>query len=186
MEREFIREQIVPTGKRILSEGGDHDNGIKVHNQQGRPANWITARCRLMCIASSAKPDRILAYSVSTTSLRLSLLLLNPCTRIYTCTYIYMCTYAFSPSVHTKPRYRCLRSTQPLAPYSPCTGDLGTWYGIPTWHRNWFATTLLAASALSYPVPSPAVSSPGPTDCQAGCPSSRCLQLPASQQPRSP
>jgi len=114
--------------KRVLSKGGGHGNGIKVHNQRNWSANWITVRSRLIYIVSPmvthgfCVPISLFSYS-----------------HVHT---IHSHLFLFAGSHQLK----ILSFTiQPPTPYSPCTG---TWYRIPTWHRNWFTTTLLAASAL--------------------------------------
>lgn len=149
---------------RILPQGSDHGNDIKVHNQRDRAANWITVRCRLICIASSAEPDctlvRVVAHG-KCSNLPLFLVAVLAA-------YVYTCTFAralfLTVGLH---QLKILSFTiQSPAPYSPCTG---TWYGIPTWHWNWFATTLLAASA-----PPSTLSPPSPPSLRLGSPSYRC------------
>ena len=39
-----------------------------MHNQQDRAANWITLHCRLICIASRAKPNIFAAYTCAATT----------------------------------------------------------------------------------------------------------------------
>lgn len=136
-----VSNRCYKTRKRILPKGGDRGNGIKVHNQRDRPANWITVRCRLICIVSSTELDCTLVYGRTQFSLSLTAVHTCMCTRVYT-------IHSFVPALFLPVSSHQLKilsfTIQSLAPYSPCTE---TWYGIPTWHRNWFATTLLAASA---------------------------------------
>ena len=121
-------ELVARRRKRVLSKDGGHGNGIKVHNQRNWSANWITVRSRLIYIVSPmvthgfCVPISLFSYS-----------------HVHT---IHSHLFLFAGSHQLK----ILSFTiQPPTPYSPCTG---TWYRIPTWHRNWFTTTLLAASAL--------------------------------------
>lgn len=139
-----VSNRCYKTRKRILSKGGDCGNGIKVHNQRDQPANWITVHCRLICIVSSTEPDCTLVHGCTRGS-RVSF----SYSCAYTCVRVLMYTiHSFVPALFlfvSSHQLKILSFTiQSLAPYSPCTR---TWYGIPTWHRNWFATTLLVASA---------------------------------------
>lgn len=154
---------------RILSKGSGHGNGIKVHNQRDRPANWITARCRLICIASSAEPDCTLVHvAAHGVYLSFSQLYLQ---RVYVHMYTYN-TYICARGLFLPVSLHQLEilsfTIQSPAPYSP---SIGTWYGIPTWHRNWFATTLLAASAPPSTLSSFVAEQ---SDCRLGSPSYRC------------
>lgn len=87
-------------------------------NQRDRPANWITVRCRLICIASSgwtrSRPRLRLHTAPASVSLSLTWR-----TCVYTCTHLYIIhifartPFFLSLSVHTNSRYSLLRSNRP-------------------------------------------------------------------------
>lgn len=129
-------------GREIPLEGGGNSNGIKVHDQQGQPANWIT-RC-----AVGWYVYRIPSQTRSHPRLYIYL----PCTylssSVHTCLHTHTHTVArlFSPSIHANPRY----TPDPIARTLFSSYGLSR-DGIPTWHRNWFALQLYRPP----PLPSP-------------------------------
>lgn len=167
-------------GREILLEGGGNSNGIKVHDQQGQPANWIT-RCAVGWYVSYPEPN-----SIASSPTVIYLLPMYPSRFIRALARVHMFTHTlihsrapfFSVDSHESKIYSC--TIQSSAPYSSCTRFLETRYGIPTWHRNWFALQLyrppLSLSFFPFFSPSRRAAS------LAAFPLPR---LPTSQQPRS-